>query len=239
MQYRIALILLFATTLSFGQSKPVTMFFPGEWEGAMDSVDKRDDHFGIYLSDAQSCRVTSFQVKDTLVDDPGIGLMRQLVSSSPLPYFIVSGIKNLKHNTIIKGRALDYSDRLILPDKAITYSLGNKKYTILTTGTYVTLKGEDFPSVTGYKIILRMVEGQKKAEQVLYDVDLLHAWPGTGFEGGFAVRWVGDLDGDNEIDIIHSASNDYRTWTVHLLLSSTKKDKLVGEACRYSFGAPN
>lgn len=246
MRYVLAYILVLYAILSWGQSpRGPIMFFPEDWEGAHFQFEINTDHrcLGIYDNGNGSFRVKKFHLKDTTVDNPAYGLETLLVIDSVKPAFIVSGIKNLKANDEIRGTAIvhtTYANSVLVPAKPFTYEIADKKYTIFAKGNnFIDPNISQFPAIKNYRVILKSAAGEETVEQTLYSVDTLYPWPAGGFEGGVVLKWVGDLNKDNALDIILTTSNDYRGHDVILFLSTQTKGRLVEEAVRYSWGAPN
>ncbi|HZY80091.1 MAG TPA: hypothetical protein VFE50_11245 [Cyclobacteriaceae bacterium] len=236
MKVGLTTILLLLALLSWGQtSSSIIFYYPEEWPTLYDEppFDMTLPFVGIYPDkEWKSYTSRNFNVRDTTVEDQSLGTTTKLVIDSAGPLFIVSGIKGLKHNKNIPG--MSTGRKKIIPGTSVSHKLGTKSYLIFATGEI----NKESKRIENYKVFVRKVENNQKVEQLLFSLDALSPWY-DGYEGGGVLRWVGDLNGDNELDLIMSTSHDYRAMEVILLMSPGKEKNLVEEAGRYFWGAPN
>lgn len=229
-------------TFTWGQVKSkINMFYPDEWFESIEKPLAKNDvsYFGIYErvdKSTQSFKALHFQLEDTLVDEPAYGLSRVLFIDSVRPLFVVSGIEGISNNTEISG--VNLNGLGIFPGKSVSYDIGQKSYTVFATGNYLKNAKNEIALIIDYKVFIQVVENKRTTKQILYEANSVSAWSGGGFEGGVTLRWIGDLDNNNGVDIILTTSSDYRSWDVILLMTSQLNDKIVSEISRYSGSAP-
>ena len=238
----LTIVNLLLAALSWGQSESnISMFYPGDLLGEVDTplCNSNFSYYGIYkLDDKSECSfiVLDFLCKDTIIEEPAYGLSRVLSIDSVRPLFIVSGVEGMVNNTKIPG--MNLNGLQVVPGNSASFDIRNKGYAVFATGNYVEDGKGRISSIADYKVIVKSTENGKITQQILYEADTVYAWSGGGFEGGVRLRWMGDLDNDDGLDIILTTSADYRSWDVILLMSSKLSDKIVIEVLRYSGSAP-
>ena len=62
----------------------------------------------------------------------------------------------------------------------------------------------------------------------------IYSWPAGGFEGGVNIHWIGDLNGDNQLDMLVGISEQYAGSSLSLFLSDNSTKELFKE---YKVGA--
>lgn len=238
----LTIVNLLLAALSWGQSESnISMFYPGDLLGEVDThVCKSNfSYYGIYELDDNSefsFIVLDFLCKDTVVEEPACGLSRVLSIDSVRPLFIVYGVEGMVNNTKIPG--MNLNGLQVVPGDSASIDIGNKGYAVFATGSYVENEKSRISFISDYKVFVKSTENEKVTQQVLYEADTVFAWSGGGFEGGVRVRWIGDLDNNDGLDIILTTSTDYRSWDVILFTSSQLNGQIVSEASRYSGYAP-
>lgn len=143
-----------------------------------------------------------------------------------------------KPKFLLKGLAFEESpvvgkwiDRMIFPGDHLYFSIeetdgkSSNSYYIFAKGDLVKNENNEFPyfeRLDNYE--LRIV--LKNKESLVFSLDSIGAWSGGGFEGGVTLYWIGDLNGDRQIDIILGATSDYRYNSYILLLSNDSPDEM-------------
>jgi hypothetical protein len=214
----------------------IQVLCPFDWvsETNEPAFKKELTYFGIY-EDKQFREQSIAKIyngKDTTYEHGAIGMVRGIkVEKGNVPNFIVSGIE-LKDNQIVKGVHLN--SKMLYPGESIRfgesyiYALGEPE---LNEETYL----QPFKSIGNYKLIIRekLPNSEKFREEVLFDTGL-PAWGGGQYEGGAYIRWIGDIDGDNRLDVLLTFATHFACYNVILFLSTKAIGKrLVGEAASY------
>ena len=215
----------------------VEVFCPSDWMSQKDepAFKKGTTYFGLYedLQNREQSRVSVFEGQDTTYENPAIGVVR-VIKQDPQnsPSFIVSGI-DLAENQTVDG--IHFKSRMLYPGESIPYGR-SIIYAVGDVDVSEESSLEPVQSIRNYKLIIReqSVEGAGPKEEVLFDLNLSH-WSNGFFEGGARIRWVGDIDGDNKLDILLTYSPHYACYQVILFLSTRAiGPRLLGETATYT-----
>jgi len=118
----------------------------------------------------------------------------------------------------INGQHLD--NMFLFPNTAYSYQLGNKKFVIKATGNE-----QDFGNyrlIRNYTLSLDCIENSVTKNYVIATFDKVQAIEGFETEGP-KIIWIGDLNGDNKLDIILNESNHYAQINRSIYLSDKMK----------------
>jgi len=181
------------------------------YEGSEQDV-KRDmsDYFAVY--EKEKYTITNFDIKKYKTD------------SIKQPRFLIKGLNSIKSTT--EGR---WINRKMYPGETISFLIHNsvnesasRGYSIYIKGKVVETENNKFPyfkSIKDYE--LRVASGKKNERIIKMDVS---SFPSGGFEGGIYVYWIGDLNGDNRLDMLVGKSIHFAGIEL-LFYISDKNDK--------------
>lgn len=168
MNFRLTIVLVLLALTSKAQSdQKISFFFPNDLCSSGESPKTINDRYlGIYraCNGCEFFRSAKFNFHDSLVQDDYFGPHKILVTDTFMPLFMVSGIKTLKNQVRIVGTVPRVSK--ILPDASISYSLGTKKYTITSKGTFVKAPQGKLSAIHNYQVILTLDYGNKKRNKL-------------------------------------------------------------------------
>lgn len=230
----ITILLICVVELCLGQQTSAVQFFcPDDWTGATKTpyLKPAVTYFGIFEDKAfqRTSIATRFHGKDSVVQG-AYGPQRRMIVDSIRPAFVVSGI-TLKENTRIPG--IHHNDGLF-PGESISLHLGTRSWVLYAMGNPIPNSTGHLPftAIKNYKLILRVADRTKTVEQVLMTMDI-NAWDTGGYEGGFSIKWIGDLNGDDALDILMAISSHYAGYTNVLYMGIPVGELLVKEVGRY------
>ncbi len=153
------------------------------------------DYFAVYEN--EKYLITNFKIKKYNSD------------SIAKPKFLIIGLDSIKNST--NGR---WINRKMYPGETIIFSVPNseneeksRSYSIYTKGKLIETKNNKFPyfkKIENYE--LRVASGKTNESIVKMDIS---SFPSGGFEGGIYLYWVGDLNGDNRLDMLAGTSSNY------------------------------
>jgi hypothetical protein len=191
---------------------PISVMLMNCYEGSEIDETKIDfsDYFAVYEKEKYS--ITNFNIKKYNSD------------SIAQPKFLIKGLDSIKEST--NGR---WINRKMYPGETLIFSVPNseneeksKGYSIYTKGKLIETENDEFPyfkKIENYE--LRVASGKTNESIVKMDIS---SFPSGGFEGGIYLYWIGDLNGDNRLDMLVGTSNHYAGIELILYLSD-KTDK--------------
>lgn len=151
---------------------------------------------------------------------------------STIPDFLVKGL-NLKDSLFTNGIMLD---RMLYLGESIRFTVYNKEdernskdYFIYAKGNLIETKNNEFPyfnKIENYELVIDSYKD--KVGQTIRKMDLF-AFPSGGFEGGVYIHWIGDLNGDNLLDMLVGISEHYAGAMLSLFLSDNNSKQLFKE----------
>jgi len=150
------------------------------------------------------------------------------------PIFLIHGEKIVERSNII-GK---YIGRMILPGETITMSFGANEFYVYAEATIVkspNTSGRVFSGIKDYKLMVRSVINGHAEDNAIITNDYFYSWDSVSYEGGINLLWVGDLDGDNLLDILVTSSNHFACFKYHLFLSNKDEKKFLKEVAREDF----
>lgn len=141
--------------------------------------------------------------------------------------FLISGL-DFPEGFSVEGR---WINRKMYPGETILFSVKNvnneeksKGYQIYVKGKIKEITDNKFPFFSEIKDYeLRVASGINNESLVKMD---LKSFPSGGFEGGIYLYWIGDLNGDDKLDIIAGESSHFAGIELILFLSNNSKEKL-------------
>ncbi len=157
------------------------------------------------------------------------------LSEVPQPLFIFTGFEPANKKEIV-GRELD--SEFLYPGQSAFMETEKASYYVYAKGQVISNSDETNPNpfsqIRNYELRVKKVSGDKVVDQLLYKLDI-PAWYGEGYEGGVQLQWVGDVDGDGELDMLLTTSTQDHCWEVIFLLSSkAESGHLFRQVSRYT-----
>jgi hypothetical protein len=184
------------------------------YEGSAMDDSKTDysDYFGIYEKENYSS--TNFDIK------------KYHTNSKIQPKFLIKGLDVMKNST--NGK---WINRKMYPGETIVFSIpnlenekSNRTYWIYIKGEVLETDDKKFPFFKGIKDCELRVSTTHSNESIV-KMDMT-SWPSGGFEGGIFLYWIGDLNGDQRLDMLVGTSNHYAGIDLILYLSDNTDKKL-------------
>lgn len=192
---------------------PITVNYPGhEGQGKYLGLYPED---GLYTVKAYQFDQDSMVSEDAFVEDPFCG-----IASPESPIFLFKGIESSASDQIV-GQQFD--SKFLFPGESVYFETDQAAYYIYAKGSIVSNDDENNPNpfsmIRNYQIRVRKVSDESTKDVVLYQMDI-PSWYGHGYEGGVQVQWIGDLDGDGELDMLLTTSSESHCSEVIFMLSS-------------------
>ncbi|WP_435137227.1 hypothetical protein [Formosa sp. A9] len=191
---------------------PISVMLMNCYEGSeMDEIRiDFSDYFAVY--EKEKYLITNFKIKKYNSD------------SIVQPKFLIKGLDSIKDST--NGR---WINRQMYPGETIIFSVPNseneeksRSYSIYTKGKLVETENNTFPyfkKIENYE--LRVDSGKTNESIIKMDIP---SFSSGGFEGGIYLYWIGDLNGDNRLDMLVGTSTHYAGIELVFYLSD-KTDK--------------
>ena len=192
--------------------KSINVMLMNCYEGSEIDESKIDfsDYFAVY--EKEKYLITNFKITKYNSD------------STTQPKFLIKGLNSLKDST--NGR---WINRKMYPGETIIFSVPNSEneeksrgYSIYAKGKLIETENNKFPyfeKIENYE--LRVASGKTNESIVKMDIT---SFPTGGFEGGIYLYWIGDLNGDNRLDMLIGTSTHYAGIELIFYLSD-KTDK--------------
>lgn len=193
---------------------PIRVVLMNCYEGSDREETKIDfsDYFAVYAKEKQG--ITNFKIK------------KHHASNTVTPKFLIKGLDFIKDST--NGR---WIDRKMYPGETIIFKVPNVAneehstyYSIYIKGKVIETKNNVFPYFKGIKDYELRVASEKRNES-LVKINI-GSWSAGGFEGGIYLYWIGDLNGDNRLDMLIGTSVHYAGIELTLYLSDKTEKKL-------------
>ena len=157
-------------------------------------------------------RLTVETIYDPVVDSPGEKTGKVVtVDEEAHPLFLIKGLETYQSESI---KTVSTEQEILSPGKSLDLRLGNQNEHHLTAYGEGNIGPNGFTSLDNYS--LELSKGQLSQELLTYD-STNGAIPN--------LLWVGDLDGDNQLDLLINATPHYAIYSAPMLfLSSMAKD---------------
>ncbi|WP_157578122.1 hypothetical protein [Tenacibaculum ovolyticum] len=196
-------------------NKVISVMLLDCYEGSEMDDRKTDltDYWAVYEKERYS--TTNFDIK------------KHNSESIERPRFLINGL-NYRNSFSTNGR---WINRKMYPGEAITFSVPNvenerksRSYSIYIKGKIIETENNQFPyfeEIRDYELRVA-TEGFNES---LAKIDIkTFASGGTG--GGIYLYWIGDLNGDNRLDMLVGTSNHFAGIELTLYLSDKSDNKL-------------
>lgn len=175
----------------------------------------------------------SFSVDTVHVDGQG-SVLSAYINDVKKPVLLIAGLKPGKQEDII-GRKFD--SKFLFPGESVFLGTDKATYHVYAKGSIVSSKSPEdsnpFSMIRNYELHVRQQIGGEIKDELLYKMDL-PAWMGDGYDGGVFLEWIGDLDGDNKLDMLLSTTNSKHCWEVVFFLSSkAERGHLLRQVSKY------
>jgi len=113
---------------------------------------------------------------------------------------------------------------MIFPGEQILFYDNKMSYTIYSLGEVIP-NNEEFPIISRIKDYeLRVRDHKSKIDYLIYRKQV-RSWPAGGYSDRIIVKWIGDLNHDNKLDLVVELSFHHEAGGYTLLLSNTKQGK--------------
>lgn len=222
------LLFIICATSGFSQNE-IDMIFPGQFhDDEIDNEFANHKWFGLFeLEDYYYLRKTNIQISkiyDPIADDDSLNPTGDLVQveSEGNCVLLIKGISGLKERPVI---GFGVEDNSLLPGEETTFNYNDLHYNL-------SAEGDPLDTATGwlngnYRLILEETN-QLNSKQLISEDSMYSETP-------YSIIWIGDLDGDNEIDLLIDLSNHYNVSLPVLFLSSRKtKGNLLKRSAEFS-----
>ncbi|MDX1907905.1 MAG: hypothetical protein SF053_12800 [Bacteroidia bacterium] len=151
------------------------------------------------------------------------------------PRILLSGLP-LSPGTANKGMFFDA--RFLYPGESILWQYdGDHAYLIYATGevekSQDSTRIDALSGIRNYTLHIRRQLNGTLEDRILYDTafDTFNSYQ---YRGGIHLHWIGDLDGDQQLDMILTVSHHHACWDVVLWLSSgAEPGYFLKEAAKY------
>ncbi|WP_250433034.1 hypothetical protein [Hanstruepera flava] len=199
---------------NYEKENPISIMLLNCYEGSEMDETKIDfsDYFAVYEKEKHI--TTNFKIKKYNSD------------SNAQPKFLIKGLDSIKNST--NGK---WVNRKMYPGETIIFSVLNSEneeksgiYSIYTKGKLIETENNEFPyfkKIEDYE--LRVAFGKTNISIVKMDIS---SFPSGGFEGGIYIYWIGDLNGDNRLDMLVGTSTHYSGIELIFYLSNYNDNKL-------------
>ncbi len=203
------------------QSSPAHLLVPGDVQTPTSPQLGSGQWFGLYHNppDGYELRATTVRIQDT---QHGCGGQGHLIatSDSSRPLFLVSGVQSLRQGPVA---SVFQGSKFVYPAEAVPLKLGEDGgYRLSAFGTAIWRPSEVW--VSNYELVLQ----RARARQVLA------VFPRIDWDGPPHLLWAGDLDGDQQLDLVLDLRRSYVGHSYVLFLSGfAAHDSLVGRAAEF------
>ena len=172
----------------------------------------KDQHY--YLKETS---IKIKKIKDQIVDeDNQMTGWNVSTTIKDTALVLISGIDNLLSKNVV---SIIPNENELFPNKSINIKWGDTEYKLTATGQ-IKQMGENWEEIQNYKVFLIANKNGSEIKQ------LICAKPVN--ESNVYIYWIGDMDGDNQLDLILDTSTQENVTTISVYLSSKSgKGELV------------
>ena len=141
------------------------------------------------------------------------------IRDSKYPLFLLNDMRHLAG----KVEGICNNNQKLPPGNVQFFQIGEINYQLVTNGTLVTMEdaeSEFSPThkIENYSLTLIKNENGKQTSQVLLKDMEMNIWDGY-YAGALFIEFMGDLDGDNRLDLIITRSAEHGGETFFMLSS--------------------
>ncbi len=206
-------IFLFCSSLLLYQkanSQEVQILFPHLYFGnEIDLSLQNRDWIGLYNEENQfslkPAEVTITLARHDMTDDEGEKTGKLVNAIPEKPFMLISGLdRTISGSTQHSG----LHNISLSPGDTISFNLHEKNYQIIADG-----ETNELGYIKQYQVFLQ----SEYRQQLIGESDFLD-------DTAFRILWAGDLDGDQELDLLMDLSYKYSFGLFSLFLSSKKQD---------------
>jgi hypothetical protein len=223
----------FNLSISFGQNKPKDQFLIKAIDlGLFGNEGVKKDYYGLFYKVNQYTPYTRQEFELKKID------LRQYLPQTENPdydkikrdnlLFVLSGFDSLKEKIIgwIPGLSLNN----MFPGDSFIFEFGKNVYSLYAKGEIINNDDSSAINVVNgirdYRLYIRTNQNEVMVDQTIYQSDFIEPRGLAGYIGQVTIEWIGDLNGDNELEIIMSELIHHECYQLKLL-SSNNEHKIV------------
>jgi hypothetical protein len=218
----LSLALLNSSESQTSPALPVQLLIPGDLQTRARPVLGSAPWFGLFHDSlgGYQLRPSTVIIEDTPRGCGGQG-RRIATSDSSHPVLLVAGMRSLQRGDVDSAFA---GNRFVYPAESVPLKLGDGRlYTLSAFGTATWRPSEVW--VSDYQIMLQ--RGPRR--------QVLAVFPRVDWDGTPRLLWAGDLDRDQQLDLLLDLRRSYVGNIYVLFLSSLAgADSLVGRAAEFA-----
>lgn len=164
----------------------------------------------------QKVNLADFFTKRSSESEPFNTVDTRKIKADSILYFF-SGF-SVREGTIA-GKWFDYKQ--LFPGESILVDVPGVTgwHHFYATGRVVSSKDtsslEVFTGLDNYRLAVRTQRDKKFVDQTILQFDM-RRWTVGDYLGGIFLNWMGDLDGDRELDMIFSSSGHHECYNIHV-----------------------
>lgn len=138
--------------------------------------------------------------------------------------FSIKGFKP-KKDTLYAQTNFNFESKFLYPGESIYYNSEKALYVIYAKGNIIENNAKNdmqsFKAIENYELHIKREMNGAIEDKLIYKMNI-SAWNHFQYEGGVQIYWLGDIDNDNEMDLLLTTSSHFACWQVHFFLSSKK-----------------
>lgn len=220
---------------TFLEKEKIKIYFPHDYIGAIEKPIFKSDskyygirkHFDESISPKTNLVISDYIGSEYISESSYYGKHRRININKNTPEIIITGLEP-SPNLVYNGKTLH---KMIYPGEVISdggfylYAVGEVQ---LKEELYHSVK-----SIDNYRLILRKSIGDGLFKEQTLCERTIHYYKDGMVDNGVFVKLLGDLDGDDWVDLIITYSEGCVWETVLLLSSKSIEGELLGEIARY------
>jgi hypothetical protein len=133
--------------------------------------------------------------------------------------FVFCGFDSLK--TKIIGWIPDLTLNNLFPGQSFTFNIGQTIYHIYSKGEIIHSSDsnsvEVFNGIKDYRIGIRTKQNDNITDQTIAKFDFMERWSVGDYLGEITIEWLGDLNGDGDLDIIIMNRGHHECYQLKLI----------------------
>jgi hypothetical protein len=220
--------------MSFGQNKSTNQLLLKAMDlGLFGNEGVKKDYYGLFQKVNESAPATRQEFEIKKID------LRQYLPKKENPdygkikrenlLFVLSGFDSLKDKIIgwVPGLSLNN----MFPGESFIFEFGKNVYNLYVKGDII--HNEDSTAINvingikNYRLCIRTNQNEVTTDQTIYQAHFIEPRGLAGYIGQVTLEWIGDLNGDNELEIIMSELINHECYELKLL--SSDKEHKIGE----------